>query len=113
MEFVVIGLGSFGSHIAKTLYEEGNAVLAVDKSKEKVEEMKNSVSHVVKMDAAVKENMQALDLQGTDVVIVSLGPDLETSILTVLYLHELGVKRILAKLIIMGEEKRLEKINSL
>ena len=112
MEFTVIGLGSFGSHMAKTLYEEGNAVLAVDISKEKVEGVRNFVTHAVKMDAAMKENLKALELQEADVVIVSLGPEMEASILTVLFLYELGVKRIVAKALTEDHAKILKAVGA-
>ena len=70
MKFAVIGLGSFGSNVAKTLYEKGNEVLAVDKDKQKIEEVKAFVSHAVHMDADDKENLLALGIQDMDVVIV-------------------------------------------
>jgi trk system potassium uptake protein TrkA len=79
MKFAVIGLGSFGSNVAKTLYEQGNEVLAVDKDKEKIEEVKAFVSHAVHMDADDKENLLALGIQDMDVVIVSLAPEMESS----------------------------------
>lgn len=112
MKFAVIGLGSFGSNVAKTLYESKNEVLVVDKDKEKIEEVKTFVSHAVNMDAADKENLQALGIQDMDVVIVSLGPDMESSILTVLYLHELGAKRIVAKALTEDHAKILDAIGA-
>ncbi len=112
MKFAVIGLGSFGSNIAKTLYEKGNEVLAVDGSKEKIEEVKTSVSHAVRMDAADKENLQALGIQEMDVVIVSLGPEMEASILTVLYLHEMGANRIVAKALTEDHATILEAVGA-
>ena len=112
MKFAVIGLGSFGSHVAKTLYENGNEVVAVDKDKEKVEEVKTFVSHAVNMDATVKENLQALGVSEMDVVVVSSGPEMESSILTVLYLHELGAKRIVAKALTEDHAKILEAVGA-
>ena len=112
MKFAVIGLGSFGSNVAKTLYEKGNEVLAVDEDKEKIEEVKTFVSHAVNMDAADKENLQALGIQEMDVVIVSLGPEMEASILTVLYLHEIGAERILAKALTEDHAKILEAVGA-
>lgn len=112
MKFAVIGLGSFGSNIAKTLYEKGNEVLAVDEDKEKVDEVKNFVSHAVHMDAADKENLQALGIKDMDVVIVSLGPEMEASILTVLYLNEMGTKRIVAKALTDDHAKILESVGA-
>ncbi len=112
MKFAVIGLGSFGSNIAKTLYEKGNEVLAVDEDKEKIEEVKNFVSHAINMDAADKENLQAMGIQDMDVVIVSLGPEMEASILTVLYLNEMKTKRIVAKALTEDHAKILESVGA-
>jgi trk system potassium uptake protein TrkA len=112
MKFAVIGLGSFGSNVAKTLYEKKNEVLAVDKDKNKIEEVKTFVSHAVHMDAAVKENLQALQIEEMDVVIVSLGPEMEASILTVLYLKELGACRIVAKALTEDHGKILDAVGA-
>ncbi len=112
MKFAVIGLGSFGGNVAKTLYEKKHEVMAVDKNKEKIEEVKTFVTHAVNADAAVKENLQALDIQEMDVVVVSLGPEMEASILTVLYLHELGVRRIVAKALTEDHAKILDAVGA-
>ncbi len=112
MKFAVIGLGSFGAYVAKTLYEKGNEVLAIDMDKERVEEVKNFVSHAVSMDAADKENLQAMGIQDMDVVVVSLGPEMESSILTVLYLHEIGAKQIVAKALTEDHAKVLDAVGA-
>lgn len=112
MRFAVIGLGSFGSYLAKTLYEKGHEVLVIDKDKDKVEEAKDFSSQAVWMDSADKESLKALGVQDLDVVVVSLGPEMEPSILTVLYLHELGVNRILAKALSPDHGKILEAIGA-
>ncbi len=112
MKFAVIGLGSFGGHCAKTLYKNGHEVLAVDSNKDRIEEMKTYVSHAVNMEAAGKENLEALGLQEMDVVVVSLGPNMEASILTVLFLHEMRVKRIVAKALSEDHLKILEAVGA-
>ncbi|MBN1272595.1 MAG: TrkA family potassium uptake protein [Candidatus Aminicenantes bacterium] len=112
MKFAVIGLGSFGSNVAKTLYEKGNEVLAVDRDKEKIDAVKTFVSHAVNMDSANKENLEALGIKEMDVVVVSLGPEMEASILTVLYLHELGVPRIVAKALTEDHAKILDAVGA-
>jgi len=112
MKFAVIGLGSFGSNVAKTLYERENEVVAIDKDKEKIEAVKDFVSHAVQMDSANKENLQALGLKEMDVVIVSLGPEMEASILTVLFLHEIGAKRIVAKALTEDHVKILDAVGA-
>lgn len=112
MKFAVLGLGSFGLNVAKTLYEKKNEVLAIDIDKERVEAVKSFVSHAVCMNSADKESLEALGVQEMDVAIVSLGPAMEASILTVLYLHELGVKRIIAKALSEDHAKILEAVGA-
>ena len=112
MKFAVIGMGSFGGNVAETLDKKGAEVLAVDIDKDKIESLKNKVSHAVCMDAASKENLLALGIQDMDVVIVSLGPDMESSILTVLYLHEMGVSRIVAKALSEDHAKIMEAVGA-
>lgn len=112
MKFTVIGLGSFGFNVAKTLYEKENEVVAIDSDKEKIESVKDFVSHAVQMDSANKENLEALGLKEMDVIVVSLGPEMEASILTVLFLHELGAKRIVAKALTEDHAKVLEAVGA-
>jgi trk system potassium uptake protein TrkA len=112
MKFAVIGLGSFGWNVAKTLYEGDEEVLAVDHDKEKVKAVKSFVTQAVQMNSADKESLEALEMKEMDVVVVSLGPEMESSILTVLYLKELGVKRIVAKALNEDHAKILESVGA-
>lgn len=111
-KFAIIGMGSFGSNVAKTLYERGYQVMAVDKQKEKIEDAKSFSSHAVLMDSADKESLEAIGIKEMDVVVVSLGPEMEASILTVLHLHELGVNRIVAKALTEDHAKILEAVGA-
>jgi trk system potassium uptake protein TrkA len=112
MKFAVIGLGSFGANVARTLFERGNEVLAIDRDKEMTEAAKNFTTNAVMTEAAVKENLQVLGVREMDVVVVSLGHQLEASVMTVLYLHELGVKRIVAKALSEDHAKVLEAVGA-
>jgi trk system potassium uptake protein TrkA len=112
MKFAVIGMGSFGSNVAKTLFKNGEEVLAVDSNKERMDLVKNDVSHAVTMEAADKESLEAIGVQDMDVVIVSLGPNMEASILTVLYLHEMKCRRIIAKALTEDHSKILYAVGA-
>ncbi len=112
MKFSVIGLGSFGSNVAKTLYEMGHEVVAIDEEKSRIDAVKDSTTHAVQMNAADKENLQALGIKDMDVVVVSLGPDMESSILTTLYLKEMGVDRIIAKALTEDHAKILNAVGA-
>ena len=112
MKFAIIGLGSFGSYLARTLYDKGHEVMVIDKNKDRVEEAKDFSTQAVWMDSADKESLKALGVQDMDVVVVSLGPEMEPSILTVLYLHKHGVSRIMAKALSGDHGKILEAIGA-
>lgn len=96
-QFVVIGLGRFGSNLAKSLYRLGNQVLAMDYDKLKVEKIKDFVTEAIIADAKDIETLSEFIDKDIDTVILATGTDIEMSVLTVLYLERLGVKHIIAK----------------
>lgn len=96
-QFAVIGCGRFGSSLAKTLYNLGHDVLAIDKDEELVQEISDSVTHAVQADVMDENVMKDLGLRNFDVVIVSIGSNLEASIFSTLIAKELGVKKVIAK----------------
>jgi len=96
-QFAIIGCGRFGSSIAKTLYNLGHEVLAIDKDEELVQEISDSVTHAVQADVMDENVMRELGIRNFDVVIISIGSNLEASIFATLISKELGVKSIIAK----------------
>ena len=96
-QFAVIGLGRFGTSVAQALYHMGHDVLAVDISEERVNSVMKDVTHVVQVDSTNEAAIRSLGLDNFNVVIVSIGQDVQASILTTLILKELGVKNIVAK----------------
>lgn len=96
-QYVVIGCGRFGSSVAKTLYGLGNEVLAIDKDEEKVQEISDSVTHAVQADVMDESVLRELGIKNFDIVVVSIGSDLEASIMATLIAKELGVKTVIAK----------------
>ena len=111
-KFAVIGLGNFGLHVAKTLFEEGHEVIAVDSDKARVQAINSHCSEAVVLDATDKEQLNALGLEAMDAVIVSTGTKISTSILICLFLQEIGVKKILAKAVDMDHGKILKKVGA-
>lgn len=96
-QFVVIGLGRFGVSVATELYRMGHEVLAIDRSVERVEEIADSVTHAVCADATDEAELGSLGLRNFDVAVVSIGSDLQASILVTMLCKELGVKYVLTK----------------
>lgn len=95
--YAVIGLGLFGSAIARTLAAMGHDVLAIDRRLALVESLGSTVDEAVQADATDKAALAALHIGRYNVVFVTLG-DLTASILCTLALRELGIKRIIAKI---------------
>lgn len=108
--FVVIGLGKFGFNIAKTLYELGQEVTAIDVDKEVIQRIQDHSSQAVVTDATVSANLMALGVEEVDVAIVSLGEKMDASILVSLHLKELGLKEIWVKAISEDHGKILEHL---
>ena len=110
--FAVIGLGNFGFHAAKALYEDGNEVLAIDTDRAKVQSVDAHATEAMVLDATDKDAIRSLGLEEMDGVIVSTGTRISNSILICLYLQEAGVKKILAKAIDDDHAKILRRMGA-
>jgi trk system potassium uptake protein TrkA len=109
---VVIGLGIFGFNLTKSLYESGLDVVAIDKNKELVQQIKEYCTKAVLADATSRDVMDSLGLHENDVVIISFGEDLAASTLTTLHLKEMKVKTIIVKAPNEDHKRVLEKIGA-
>lgn len=98
-QFAVIGLGRFGYHVAQTLSHAGCEVLALDVDGERVQAVSEFVAYALQCDATDEKALREAGVQSVDVAVVSVGKNLEASILIVMTLRELGLKEIVAKAI--------------
>ena len=96
-QVLVIGLGRFGSSIAKTLCEDGVQVMAIDRRMDLVEEMRDHLTQVVQADSMDHDSMKALGVGEFDTAFVTIGADIKASCVTTMLLKELGVKHIVCK----------------
>ena len=110
--FVVIGLGTFGSHVARTLFAAGHEVVGIDSDAERVQDARDYCTRPVATDATDPDNLRALDLAGADAAVVSLGDHMDWSILVTLYLKELGIRKIVVKAISEDHGKVLTLIGA-
>ena len=83
-QYAVIGLGRFGSSVAQKLFEAGQEVLGIDNSEENVENALPFVTHAVVADATDEKTLTSLGIRNFDTVIVAIGDDMQSNILTVL-----------------------------
>jgi trk system potassium uptake protein TrkA len=98
-QFAVIGLGAFGKKVAFTLSEKGANVIAIDKNRESVEEIKEQVSAALVLDSTDEEAMKAAGIKDVDAAVVALGDNQEEAILITAILKKMGVSKIVARAI--------------
>ncbi len=111
-QFAVIGLGRFGSSVARTLVNQGHEVLAIDENEERVAEMSDLVGQAVELDATDEKALRAVGIEDVDVAIVAIGADIQASILITLLLKEIGVKEVVAKALNARHGRILQKIGA-
>jgi len=99
MKYIVIGLGYFGSKLASNLTNMGHEVIGIDVHTARLDELKDSITTVMKMDSTNINAIKSLPLNDTDAVIVTIGEDVGASILTLSILKNLKVKRIIGRAI--------------
>ena len=96
-QFIILGLGRFGSAVATTLVELGHEVLGIDRDEEIINTLKDKITQAVQADITEERALTELGIKNFDAAIVSIGSDLETSILVSMMLKEMGSKNIIAK----------------
>lgn len=111
-QFVVIGCGRFGQSVAIKLAELGAEVMVVDDNEEIIQNISDKVTYAVQADATDENAIKALGIRNFDVAIVTIGSDIQSSILVTLLVKELGVKHIVAKAQTAAHAKVLYKIGA-
>ena len=110
--FAVIGLGRFGTAIAKYLEDEGGEVIAIEIDSEKVRDYENEFTTVVEADATDIDTLMNLGVSDVDAAVVSIGTDMGASILITLLLKELKVPLLIVKAQNTLHGKVLKKIGA-
>lgn len=108
----VIGLGRFGFYVAKSLSRLDIKVIAVDNDEKKVQEISEYIDNAYVLDSMSKQALQDVGIYNLDTVIVSIGENIEASILTVMALKDLNNKTIIAKAINSTHGEILSKIGA-
>jgi trk system potassium uptake protein TrkA len=110
MKYIVIGLGHFGSKLASHLTNMGHEVIGIDSHYERLDELKDSITTVMKLDSTNLNAIKSLPLDDTDAVIVAIGDDVGASVLTCSILKNLKVKRIIGRAIHQEHQNILNQI---
>ena len=109
-KFAIIGLGRFGTTIALELARQGHEVLAVDQDRRRVDDVVDRVTHAVIASAEDERALRELDLASYDAAVVSIGENIEASILCSLLVKDLGVKEVWAKAVSHHHHRILAKL---
>jgi trk system potassium uptake protein len=109
-QYAVIGLGRFGTSVARKLYDARQEVMGIDINAERVEDAESFCSHAVVADSTDETALKSIGIRNFDCVIVAIGNDMQSSILTSMLLKELGVKKVIAKALSKNHGLVLNKI---
>ncbi|MBN2797144.1 MAG: TrkA family potassium uptake protein [Clostridia bacterium] len=96
-QFVIIGCGRFGSSVATKLSDLGCEVMVIDSSEEIVQGISDSVTFAVQADATDENALKAVGIRNFDVAVITIGANIQASIMVTLMVKELGIKNIVAK----------------
>ena len=99
MKFIVFGLGNYGASLACKLVTLGHEVIGVDSRMDVVERWKEGITHTVMLDATNKEAMQTLPLAEAQGAVVAIGETPGISIMVTALLRQLGMKRIVCRVL--------------
>jgi len=111
-EFAVIGLGRFGGSIVEELRELDVDVLAIDVDAERVKDFQDIATESVIADTTEEQVLKDLGLRNFDHVVVAIGDNIQSSILTTLLLKDLDVNRVTVKAQSSYHARVLEKIGA-
>jgi trk system potassium uptake protein TrkA len=110
--FAVIGQGKFGFHVAKGLAQQGHSVIAIDRDEDQLREISEYVDDAIALDSTDIRALREAGVALVDVAIVSIGENVEASILTVMALKELGIETVIAKGITVIHGQILAKLGA-
>ncbi len=112
MSYGIVGLGRFGRALALELAHAGAEILVMDREEERVRELREVTENALVVRVLDKNTLSETGIQNCDVAVVCIGEEMDTSMLTVLHLKELGVKRVIAKASSAEHGEILEKLGA-
>jgi trk system potassium uptake protein len=110
MKIIIFGLGNFGLSLAIKLTKLGHEVIGVDRSEDKIEIVKDTITHAVVLDSTSVQAVKTLPIQDADAIIVAIGEEEGASIMTIALLKQLKAKRIVGRAISALHQTVLESM---
>ena len=110
--FVMLGMGTFGTALARRLAVNGCQVIGVDARRDRLEAVKNEIHECVIGDATDREVLENLPLRDASAVFISLGETISRSLLATLHVKELGARQVVVKGVTKEHGKILEHLGA-
>ena len=111
-EFIIIGLGRFGTSLAMTLTAYGHDVLAIDSDIKRVQQVSQTLPHVIQLDATKIEALREVGAEAFDTGIVCIGTYFEANLLATVSLRKLGVRRVITKAVTVTQQDILQRVGA-
>ena len=108
----IIGLGRFGSALARTLAEAGQEVIVLDKDGDKIKDMRQYTEYAFVTENLSQETLAETGIQNCDVVIVCIGEQVDVSILTTMRVIEMGIPHVISKALSAEQGAVLKKLGA-
>lgn len=110
--FAVIGMGRFGQSVVEELIRREVDVLVIDKDPDRIAKMSKIATHAVTLDTTDVQALKEVGISSIDHVVVAIGKDLQSSILTTLILKDLGVDKVTVKVQNADHAKVVNKLGA-
>jgi trk system potassium uptake protein TrkA len=111
-EFIVVGLGRFGTSLAMTLNAYDHEVLAIDSDLKRVQQLSHLLPHVIQLDVTDIEALHEVGADSFDTGVVCIGSNLEANLLATVNLRKLGVRRVISKVRTTTQQDILLKVGA-
>ena len=108
----IIGLGRFGQALALELAAANEEILVMDREEEKVRLLRDYTENAYVVRNLDKSTLSEMGVQNCDIVVVCIGEEMDSSILTTLHLKGLGVPRVIVKAASLEHGEILEKLGA-
>lgn len=110
--YAVIGMGRFGQSVVEELVKRDVDVLVIDSDPERIAKMSKIATHAVTLDSTNVQALKEVGIASIDHVVVAIGKDLQSSILTTLILKDLNVDRVTVKVQDSNHAKVVQKLGA-
>lgn len=94
---LIIGMGRLGSHLAEKMQDLGHDVMILDSKEERIARLASRFSDARIAEYTHEDVLAALDIPSFDICFITVGDNLEASMLTTITLKKLGAKYVAAR----------------